>query len=104
MALEALLLDARTLPDRDRLLAYTTRLDAALSALAASLRDEAPPPDLRGLREEERAIAEHLEAAAGDDQAGVAAAVTEALDRMTDSVDTLAHVLRQGARGRATPA
>lgn len=104
MALEALLLDARTLPDRERLLAYSARLDAALSALAASLRDETPPPDLRGLREDERAIAEHLEAAAGDDQAGVAAAVVEAFDRMTDSVDTLAHVLRQGTRGRAHPA
>lgn len=104
MALEALLLDARTLPDRDRLLAYAARLDAALSALAASLRDEAPPPDLRGLREEERAIAEHLEATAGDDQAGAAAAVAEALDRMTDSVDTLAHVLRQGTRSRSAAA
>jgi len=100
MSLEALLLDAKALPERERLLAFAARLDAALAGVTACLHDEAPPPELAGLREEERALAEHLEAAAGDDQAGVAAAVIEAFDRMTDAVDTLAHVLRQGARGR----
>jgi uncharacterized membrane protein YccC len=94
MSLEAVLQDAPTLPARERLLAFAAHIDSSLAALAASLRD-GTAPELGNLREEERALAAQLDAATGDDTRGVAAAITEALDRMTDSIDTLAYLLRQ---------
>jgi uncharacterized membrane protein YccC len=94
MSLEAVLQDAPTLPARERLLAFAAHIDTSLAALAASLRD-GTAPELGNLREEERALAAQLDAATGDDTRGVAAAITEALDRMTDSIDTLAYLLRQ---------
>jgi hypothetical protein len=94
MSLEAVLQDAPTLPARERLLAFAAHIDTSLAAFAASLRD-GTAPELGNLREEERALAAQLDAATGDDTRGVAAAITEALDRMTDSIDTLAYLLRQ---------
>jgi len=107
MSLEAAVQDARVLPGRDALIALSARIDARLAALAASLRDEPrdEAPDFAGeLRSEERAVAERIEADSDEDSAGVAAQVIEAFDRMTDSVDTLAHVIIQAERnmGRQT--
>ncbi|MBO9663076.1 FUSC family protein [Dokdonella sp.] len=98
MALEAVTLDARTLPQRDAVLAFIERIDMSLAALARDLRG-GTPPQIGSLREEERALVAALEAAATDEEArNVAGAITEAFDRMTDSIDTLAHVLREDGR------
>ena len=95
MALEAAWPSAKTFPERARVLAFAKRIDANLTALASNLRDDTTPAPAR-LRDHERMLASALEAAAGDeDAAGVAAAIAEAFDRMTDSLDTLAHVLTQ---------
>jgi hypothetical protein len=55
------------------------------------------------LRNAERALAELLDATKSDAGADVAGAVADACDRITDSVDTLAHLLRQ-RRHKAAPA
>lgn len=104
MALEAVALDARALPEREAVLAFIARIDLALAALARDLRS-GTPPQIGSLREEERILVAKLEASAGDDEArNLAGAVVEAFDRMTDSIDTLAHVLREeGRRGAALP-
>jgi uncharacterized membrane protein YccC len=94
MSLEAVLQDAPTLPAREHLLAFAAHIDSSLAALSLSLRD-GTTPEISNLREEERALAAQLDAATGDDTRGVAAAIIEALDRMTDSINTLAYLLRQ---------
>jgi uncharacterized membrane protein YccC len=91
MALEAALDDAGALPERDAVLAFAARVDAHLAAIAGSLRDAAPPPTER-LRNAERALAAQLDATKAD---AATAAVADACDRITDSADTLAHLLRQ---------
>ncbi|MEO7431112.1 MAG: FUSC family protein [Dokdonella sp.] len=95
MSLEAVLLDARELPERERVAAFATRIDEGFAGLSASLRDHAAVPDLAHLRAEERDLAESLESAGDESRAAVAAAVIEALDRMVDSMDTLAHLMRK---------
>jgi len=97
MSLEAALQDARDLPERAALAAFSTRIELRLAALAATLRGEesrAPgtPDDLRA---DERSVAERLGAAADEQRARLAAEVIEAFDRMTDSIDTLAHIVAQ---------
>jgi len=97
MSFEAVLQDARELPERDALAAFAGRIAASLQALAAALRDDAVVAPA-GLRTEERAFAARLDAAVGERDAGVAAEVVEAFDRMTDSIDTLAHLILQADR------
>lgn len=102
MALEAALDDAGALPQRDAVLAFAARVDTHLAAIAASLRHDTPPPAER-LRNAERALAELLDATKSDAGASdVAGAVADACDRITDSVDTLAHLVRQ-RRHRTAP-
>ena len=101
MALEAALDDAGALPERDAVLAFAARVDAQLAVIAGSLRDGTPPPAER-LRKSERALAELLEMTKSDaGAADVAGAVADACDRITDSLDTLAHLLRQRRLARA---
>ena len=103
MALEAALDDADALPQRDAVLAFAARVDAHLGAIEGSLRRDTPPPAER-LRNTERALAELLDATKSDAGAGdVAVAVADACDRITDSVDTLAHLVRQ-RRHKTAPA
>ena len=101
MALEAVLLDTQALPERERVLAFGRRVDASLAALVESLRTGSPP-QIVSLREAERELAAHLDTAAKDDEARVIAdAVAQALDRITDSIDTLAYLLRPAERPAA---
>ncbi|MEO7324902.1 MAG: FUSC family protein [Dokdonella sp.] len=95
MALEAVLLDADALPERERVQAFAARINESLAALATCLREHIPAPDVSHLREEERALAERFAAVGDVKTLGIAAAVYEALDRMTDSIDTLAHLIRK---------
>lgn len=95
MALEAVLLDADALPEREHVQAFASRMDECLAALATSLRDQSPAPDVSHLREEERTLVERFDASGDAGAIDFKAAVSEALDRMTDSIDTLAHLLRK---------
>ncbi len=95
MALEAMLDDAHALPAREQVLAFAARVDANLTAIADALR-RGTVPNVERLRGAERALAEHLDAPQADDaRRDDASAVVDACDRITDSVDTLAHLLRQ---------
>jgi uncharacterized membrane protein YccC len=94
MALEAVFDDAPGRVAHDALLAFGKRVDAHLAVIADSLRRGSAPPVER-LRTAERALAEKLDAARTDENADVANAIADAADRMTDSVDSLAYVLRQ---------
>lgn len=93
MSLEAVLQDAPTLPARDRLVEFGAHIDRSLAVIAAGLRDGSAPT-IDNLRERERALATQLGAASEAGANEVAAAIIEALDRMTDSIDTLAYLLR----------
>jgi len=95
MALEAVLDDAPALPEREHVLAFAAKVDANLAAIATALR-HGEVPAIDRLRGAERTLATYLEATPGDEAVrGVASAVADACDRITDSVDTLAHVLRR---------
>jgi len=95
MALEAMLDDAHALPAREQVLAFAARVDANLAAIAEALR-RGTAPNVERLRGAERALAEVLDTTQSDAARGdEASAVADACDRITDSVDTLAHLLRQ---------
>jgi uncharacterized membrane protein YccC len=94
MALEAARLHQASLPAQAEVLELAARLDARLAELADCLR-EGKPPRSGSLRRQERALAAVLGASSGADSA--CDAVADAFDRMTDSLDTLAHLLRQRA-------
>jgi uncharacterized membrane protein YccC len=92
VAVEALLRDGATLPQRDELMAFATRADQALAAIVIAMR-EARPVSVPSLRPDERRLSQALAAGAERDDA-VALAVADACDRIADSIDTLAHLLR----------
>ncbi|ANB16693.1 FUSC family protein [Dokdonella koreensis] len=98
MSLEAVLQDAPDLPQRDHVLAFAGRADQALAAIADALRRNTPLtlPSLRG---EERLLAVELDPGAAGDEATRTAmiAVADTCDRIADSVDTLAYLLRPAA-------
>lgn len=103
MALEAVLQDSRERPARDEVLAFARRIGAALGAIADGLRHD-HPVQIEGLRACERELAKTLAAVpAGSDAHAVALAIADACDRVTDSVNTLAHLL-DGDTANAAPA
>jgi len=95
MALEAARQGPTLLPARAQATAFAQRVDADLARIAQALRSgELPQRDIH-LRDEQRALAAALDVAAADDAERVlAAAWIEGSDRITDSVNTLAHLLR----------
>jgi uncharacterized membrane protein YccC len=95
--IEAMLIDGARLPGLPELGRFAGEVDAALLAAAKSLRDGGPV-QAASLRPAERALAERLRADDGDD--AVDAALSDACDRIADSVDSLVHILR-GARAEA---
>jgi hypothetical protein len=104
MALEAMLDDAHALPAREHVLAFANRVDANLAAIAESLR-RGTTPNVERLRGAERTLAEVLDASRAEHGAADdAVAVADASDRITDSVDTLAHLLRQRRHAAAIDA
>jgi uncharacterized membrane protein YccC len=95
VALEALQLDGRLLPRQAALDAFAARTDATLVAISIALADGAPL-EVDSLRPGERLVAGALAGAlAAHDP--VALAVADACDRIADSVDTLAHLVRPAA-------
>ncbi len=97
MALEAVLIDEQCMPQREAIRAFGTRMHEALTAMAASIRNRSPlaPLDLRG---DERVLAARLDGVADDDpQSRAAIALAHAIDRITEGIDTLAHVIDPSA-------
>ncbi len=94
VALEALQLDGGRLPPLPALEAFAAEADAALRAVSADLAGAGAGSPVQGsLRPGERRVAQALAAglAANDP---VALAVADACDRIADSVDTLAFLVR----------
>lgn len=93
MALEAVLIDSPRIPQPDLVLAFSERIDAALRALSTSLRENTRPT-FAALRLEERKLVIELESPTiSEDERPAAAAIANAFDRITDSIDTLANVI-----------
>jgi len=103
LSLEAALRDEGALPRLPELSAFAGEVDAALTAIADALR-ERTVPQLRSPRAAERLLAQTLshDATLATSQAGMALADT--CDRIADSIDTLAHLLRQARSRDATAA
>ena len=102
VSVEALLRDGATLPQHDELMAFAARADQALAAIGAALR-EARPVSMPSLRPDERRLSQALAPGAERDDA-VALAVADACDRIADSIDTLAYLLRPPATATAARA
>jgi len=94
--LEALLRDGASLPHRDSLDAFAAEADRVLAMIVAALREDRAL-DAPLLRPYERRLA----AALDDSDDPVAITLADACDRIADSVDTLAHLLRPADRKRA---
>jgi uncharacterized membrane protein YccC len=99
--IEAMLIDKARLPELPVLGRFAGEVDAALGAIATSLRNGTPLPSA-SLRPAERALAARLRADDGDD--AVDAALADACDRIADSIDSLAHLLRETPATTAAPA
>ena len=98
MALEAARQHAAELPARTAAEMFASQVDAALAAIAHTLRDYASLQTGTGLRAEQRKLATAIDAAAIDESGRMyGAAWIDASDRITDSVDTLAHLLLRTA-------
>ena len=102
LSLEAVLRDEGSLPQLPELTGFSTRVDRALAAIAAALRDDAPL-QLHSPRPAERRLAEALEKDPALTNSPTGLALADTCDRIADSVDALAHLLRQ-ARSRASQA
>jgi uncharacterized membrane protein YccC len=90
--IEAMLIDGAKLPALPELDRFAGEVDAALLAIAGSLRD-GQPVQAGSLRPAERALATRLQSDDGDD--AVDAALSDACDRIADSIDSLVHILRE---------
>ena len=99
MALEAARIDCGRFAEPEAVEAFATRADAALRAIATSLRERTPLA-FAALRPIERELAARLDAATppGSAERAFAVAVMHACDRATDAIDTLAHRVAHGAR------
>lgn len=93
--LESVLRDGAPLPHRDSLDAFAAEADRVLGMIVAALREDRAL-DAPLLRPYERRLA----AALDDSDDPVAITLGDACDRIADSIDTLAHLLRPAARER----
>jgi uncharacterized membrane protein YccC len=94
MALEASRQNSTNLPAHAQIMAFAGHIDSELEKLSESLRAASPAYVDNTLRTQQRALATALEAAASNETEHVlAAAWIDASDRMTDSIDTIGHLL-----------
>ena len=96
MLLEAALGEAASRPAGIDLLAFASEVEARMQALATSLRDGHAPASAF-LRRQERALAAAL-GDCGEEASAHRAAIAEALDRITDALDSIAHLLANRPR------
>ena len=91
MALEAVLADSRERPAATDVMQFAGSVDASLAEIAQSLR-EGRPAAIEGLRRSERELARKLNAVSDAEGRPVAIAIADACDRITDAINTLAHI------------
>lgn len=91
LLLEAVLRDGHPLPTLDALPAFAERADQALAELIACLADGGTPAAAT-LRSAERTLSDAL--AALPDSSPTTVALADTIDRVTDSIGTLTHLLR----------
>jgi uncharacterized membrane protein YccC len=100
--LEALVRDGAQLPGGDQMSAFARQADAILGGIAEALREDRSV-ELPLLRPTERRLHAVLLPLVDHDDP-VATAMDDACDRIADSVDTLAYLLRPGERGTTAAA
>jgi len=94
MSLEAELQSTSILPQRESTLAFSARIGATLGDVATALRSQQPITVTAELRAHQQAFAQALEESLDvPEQRDLALALIHTSDRITDSVDTLAHLL-----------
>ncbi|MEA9480731.1 FUSC family protein [Xanthomonas campestris] len=98
LSLEAVLRDGHPLPALDGLPAFAEQADQALAELSACLREGRVPAPAT-LRTAERGVSDALTAL--PDGLPAAAALADTIDRITDSIGTLTHLLRPARRATA---
>ncbi|MBS0557356.1 MAG: FUSC family protein [Proteobacteria bacterium] len=96
MALEAARQSLPPFQDRSAVEAFAGRVEATMLALAHTLREGTPAGDV-SLREAQSRLRDALRARASADDPVLVAAWIDASDRIADSIDTLAHLLRRDA-------
>jgi uncharacterized membrane protein YccC len=98
MALEAIRQHEGPVPAHDAIRNFSRQVDASLDPVIRGLHDQTPiHPDTTALRTAQTQLVQALNSTNMHDNDVQIAAWIDASDRITDSVDTLAHVLR-GAR------
>jgi uncharacterized membrane protein YccC len=98
MTLETVLQDGREFPAQAGVVAFARRIDAALAEIADGLRHDRAVR-IEGLRSRERELARSLTLLPANSAAhATALAVADVCDRVTDSVNTLAHLLDRDAQ------
>ena len=96
LALEALRQNATPMPGNPVIAQFAAQVDDELQKLGARLRSGTAAAGNAGLRDLQTALQRALESA-GDEQRVHAIAWIEASDRITDSVNTIAHLLEKGS-------
>ncbi len=91
MALEAVLQDSVERPAEAEVMKFAAGVDACLMEIAQSLR-EGREARVESLRRSERELAKKLATVADGEARPVAIAIADACDRITDAINTLAHV------------
>jgi uncharacterized membrane protein YccC len=94
LSLEAVLRDGARPPELPELKEFIGQCEHVLTALAQSLREQRPPPPSLGLRPLERRLADALARHPDHDSDPAIIALADTCDRITDSINTLAHLLR----------
>ena len=98
LSLEAVLRDEGSLPQLPELVDFSAQVDRALAAIAANLRDNTQS-QVDSPRTAERRLAEAIEKDLELAGSPAGLALADTCDRIADSVDTLAYLLRrQGPR------
>ena len=94
LSLEAVLRDQGSLPKLPELADFSAQVDRALAAIATTLRDDTPL-QRHSPRPAERRLAEALEKDPVLAHSPTGLALADTCDRIADSVDALAHLLRR---------
>ena len=94
MALEAVLQDSAIRPAQEQVRAFAARVDVSVAEIADGLRHD-HLVHIENLRLAERALAKTLNTVAEGEAQAVAIAISDACDRVTDSIGTLAHLLEK---------
>ncbi|HTI96112.1 MAG TPA: FUSC family protein [Rudaea sp.] len=97
MALEAMRQSAAPLSDRDAVETFAASVNDVMNSLARALRGGKTPAIGSVLREAQSRLRDALRATSAGNEPVLIAAWIDASDRITDSIDTLAHLLARDA-------